>query len=394
MHTIRALWCAALLAPALAAQPSAPSLPRPLIDSLVDAQITSAGDDALYARLCGAPRAAGQQVVVGRVIPAEGSAAGAMVWLLTEAGVSTAPITVDSTGMFRLCGLVLLGRGATLFGAIALPDGRAHLAVRGQGALRDPVFVHVLGVDPPAVRPATTDGPSSLLGVVYTTSGAALPNATVSLEQIASAPRARSGPDGAFSVELPGTLGDGNTLLAVRALRHHPVQVRVSRAIASASIVLEPIPTALDTVVTRDVADRTISGFDQRRLSRNGGTYITEEEIHRRQPQKMSQLLRGIPGLVVETQQKANVAQVLISSMRQQGSSPERQGGCLVSVFVDGALLGDATGTSSGLDFLDNVVPPSEVLGIEVHRGLSSLPPTFQRTGKDQCGAILVWTKR
>ncbi|MCU0634706.1 MAG: Plug domain-containing protein [Gemmatimonadaceae bacterium] len=394
MRPARFVLVAALLARAAAAQSAMPAVDRALIDSLLDAQVSAVGDDAVYTRLCGAARAAGQQAVVGRVIPVEGSPAGAMVWLLTDAGVSTAPISVDSSGTFRLCGLVLLGQGATLFGAIALPDGRAHLAVRGQGALREPVFVHVLGIDPPAARPVAESGAAPLVGTVFTNTGAALPNATVALEQLAAAPRTRSRADGGFSVELPGTLGDGSTVLAVRALRHRTVRMRVSRAIASASIVLEPLATTLDTVETRADENRSLEDFDRRRTRRNGGTFITSEEIEQRQPQKVSQLLRGIPGLVVETQQNLVISQTLISSMRQQGSSPERQKGCLLSVWVDGSLLGDAVGASGGLDFLDNVVTPSEIRGIEVHRALTSLPPQYQRTGKDQCGSILVWTKR
>jgi hypothetical protein len=49
---------------------------------------------------------------------------------------------------------------------------------------------------------------------------------------------------------------------------------------------------------------------------------------------------------------------------------------------------------SGGLDLLDNVVTPGEIRGIEVHHGLTSIPPEFARPAKDHCGTVVVWTKR
>jgi hypothetical protein len=50
--------------------------------------------------------------------------------------------------------------------------------------------------------------------------------------------------------------------------------------------------------------------------------------------------------------------------------------------------------TTIGPDQLDNVVTPGEVRGIEVHHGLTSIPPEFARPAKDHCGTVVVWTKR
>jgi hypothetical protein len=378
----------------LRAQPSIAAEQRVLIDSLVESQPSRIADGQLYTRLCRAPHTSGRQVVVGRIIPAEGSPAGTLVWVASAAGLSSTPDTTDRAGNFRLCDLVLFGQGGTLFGAMTHPDGRVHLTVQALGAATDPVLVRVVGIDPPAARTITSTGDTKLIGNVFSSRGSAIANATVSLDPPSRTRRTLSSDEGTFSLDLPTGIGEGGALLTVRALRHRPLQLRVSRAIASATIVLDHISTTLDTVRTRASRTDRLSGFDLRRAQRGGGTFITEEEIRQRQPQLVSQLLRGIPGLVVETQPNFVVPNVLISSMRQQGSSPEREKGCLMSIWVDGTRIGDAIAASGGLDLLDNVVTPGEIRGIEVHHGFTTIPPEFARPGKDHCGTIVVWTKR
>lgn len=149
-----------------------------------------------------------------------------------------------------------------------------------------------------------------------------------------------------------------------------------------------------DSSQARPAVAPALVGFEERRLKAKGGTFFTEEEISRRRVQRLSQLLRGIPGLVIDVNSSSSLPQTSISSMRSQGSSPGRPSGCAISVWVDGTLLGDTRTSESGLDFLDNAINPIQVRGVEVYRTAAAVPPQFQRVGSEMCGTILVWTKR
>lgn len=380
-----------LLAPAVRAQAPA-ALDRQLIDSLVDADISSSGSAGLYERACHSRQGAGQQVVVGRLTrPA--LPGGAVVWVASATGVSSAPTAVDSGGRFALCGLVLLGRGATLFGAAPLADGRVHLMARAQRPLREAVVVHHVPFDPPPPRPIAGDGARVLVGQVLTWDGRPLADARITLDDQRDSD-VRSDAEGTFTLALPAALGDQSTPLTVRALQQLPTTVRVSRAIASATIVLEPTTPVLDQVQTRAGLDPDITGFETRRAKANGATYITGDEIRARRTPRVSQVLRGVPGLVVDVSAATAMPQTSVSSMRQQGGNPLRPSGCTVSVWMDGALLNEVRAVDGGLDFIDTVVGPHEVRGIEVHRSMNTLPPTFARPGSEMCGAILIWTRR
>jgi outer membrane receptor for ferrienterochelin and colicin len=152
--------------------------------------------------------------------------------------------------------------------------------------------------------------------------------------------------------------------------------------------------SAVDSAHTRPALSPALSGFEERRLKAKGGTFFTEEEISRRRVQRLSQLLRGIPGMVIDVNSSSSIPQTSISSMRSQGSSPGRPSGCAITVWVDGTLLGDTRTSESGLDFLDNAINPIQVRGVEVYRTPAAVPPQYQRVGSEMCGTILVWTKR
>ena len=70
---------------------------------------------------------------------------------------------------------------------------------------------------------------------------------------------------------------------------------------------------------------------------------------------------------------------------------------CATQIFVDGFLLNRRTGSSRGappIDFrIDDVVSPSSIEGIEVYRGLSTVPAEFLNPDAE-CGVIAIWTRR
>ena len=123
-----------------------------------------------------------------------------------------------------------------------------------------------------------------------------------------------------------------------------------------------------------------MSGFLDR-LQNGFGHFITEEMIQQRQPGRVADLLRVIPGLRV-VPAGALGSRVLIS--RFQG----RFGGaCQPKLFIDGIVV-----TPNGPLDLDRFLTPEDVVGIEVYRGPAEMPARFGGAAS-ACGVIVVWTK-
>ncbi len=121
---------------------------------------------------------------------------------------------------------------------------------------------------------------------------------------------------------------------------------------------------------------RTMSGkmrgFEERR--RKGfGYFITPEQIERRQPQRSSDMLRGIPGVTVGASQATGPAPVYFT----RGSS----GRCEPKIYLDGQPM-------AGMAFDD--ITAMDLMAIEVYKGATQMPAQWA-TGS--CGLLVVWTK-
>jgi len=116
-----------------------------------------------------------------------------------------------------------------------------------------------------------------------------------------------------------------------------------------------------------------MAGFKHRRDS-GFGVFLDRGDIERRNPAHTSDLFRSLAGVRV-TPNRFGTARVTIG----------RFGGrCAPTVYVDGTL-------TAGMP-VDNVMPQS-IIGIEVYRGASEVPPQFNRPTERGCGTILIWTR-
>jgi hypothetical protein len=170
--------------------------------------------------------------------------------------------------------------------------------------------------------------------------------------------------------------------------------VRIDGTTAGVSIALATAAPTLDTVRTRAVAELDLAGFESRRVSGNGGKFITATEIEQQNPSRLSQVLTGVPGIIVARDTRSTYMQEMnVISHRSLGSSPLNPQGCEVSFFVDGMLVPDGAKEFMGPGGIDVAVLPRDVLGIELYLGFANVPPAFQRS-KSGCGTVLIWTKR
>lgn len=115
---------------------------------------------------------------------------------------------------------------------------------------------------------------------------------------------------------------------------------------------------------------RTEAAFEARR-QRETGYFITREEIAGRRAETLTDLLRGVPGVM--TTCRGRNCQVLMSRATRS---------CSPEYFLDGHQATFSTGPS---------FPIIQIRGVEIYRSSSEVPAVFQRFAL-RCGVIAIWT--
>jgi hypothetical protein len=125
-----------------------------------------------------------------------------------------------------------------------------------------------------------------------------------------------------------------------------------------------------------------LAAFYSRLDRRMGGTFFSREDIERRRPAQLTDLLVDVPG--VRLQGGSRISDRIVTFDR----SLFRPGGgeCQVQVYIDGM---PARGEVS----INELASPAGLEGMEVYRGLSTVPPEFL-TPEARCGVIALWTRR
>jgi hypothetical protein len=112
----------------------------------------------------------------------------------------------------------------------------------------------------------------------------------------------------------------------------------------------------------------------ERRMAVGHGRFITRAEIERRNPHKIMDMLRFLPG--VRSDCRGFVCQLRLNHDTR---------GCAPAIFVDDQ--------QTHITVLDNT-PPSAIEGVEVYRGPSETPPELNNEAARCGGAIAIWTRR
>jgi hypothetical protein len=124
-----------------------------------------------------------------------------------------------------------------------------------------------------------------------------------------------------------------------------------------------------------------LKAFDKRASAKGSGSYVTREEIVKRRPGTVQQLLRNLGGIAISE----------VNGVRRAVSTRGRimTGGtvkaCELPIVIDNT-------EATGLDVLDGM-RPSDVYGIEVYFGPASIPNEFMALANGAwCGMIGIWT--
>ncbi|MGZ5127849.1 MAG: carboxypeptidase regulatory-like domain-containing protein [Burkholderiales bacterium] len=115
-----------------------------------------------------------------------------------------------------------------------------------------------------------------------------------------------------------------------------------------------------------------LGGFYDRMSRAIGGRFITRDDIEKRRPFRVTDLLATEPGLRLVP--------------GRFGDDVVTTDGCRPDVYLDGVrfpLLGEK---------IDNIVNPQDIEGIEVYPHIAEVPAEFMRAGQN-CGAIVIWTR-
>lgn len=144
---------------------------------------------------------------------------------------------------------------------------------------------------------------------------------------------------------------------------------------------------ALDSVVITG-RKSPIPEFEERR-ARGGGHFITREELEKSPGRKMSDVLRGVPGLRVGTNSNNRSEAFAFNSrgaITMLASNPK----CYVPVYIDDVAVYSGDLQSP---YNLNLLSAHEIEGVEYYQGGASIPAKYNRTGS-ACSVLLIWTRR
>ncbi|MEJ2217502.1 MAG: TonB-dependent receptor plug domain-containing protein [Gemmatimonadota bacterium] len=122
------------------------------------------------------------------------------------------------------------------------------------------------------------------------------------------------------------------------------------------------------------------------RVLHGQGHYFTREDIEKRNPNRVTDLLAELPGVRLQSSGKG--LRRVVHMARTDATN------CPTQIWVDGFLINAPGILPAGADnyTIDDVVQPQDVEGIEVYSGLSTVPPEFLNRWA-QCGVVAIWTR-
>lgn len=278
-------------------------------------------------------------------------------------------VNTDASGFFRFCGLP-----AGIEGTVQAAEAdllTAEVQVNTSGG---PLAFEDLRLA--ASRSARGNG--LVRGIVRSLDDKPLGGARV--EAPVSGAYSVTRPDGTFRID---SMPAGTQLIVVRQLGFEPISVTVnvtSRQPADIRVALGPTANILDPVLVTARRNSALEkqGFFQRQRA-GLGTYITREEVDKRKPQFLTDLLTNVSGIrVVRTMSGTIVRSDQINSITGGGGRCTR-------LWVDGAewrvvMPGD----------LDAFISTRDLAGVEIYRPRET-PAQF--AGFDDCVTLVVWTQ-
>lgn len=234
-----------------------------------------------------------------------------------------------------------------------------------------------------AATEAAAQGFGVLTGVVMTEDASPLRLARVSISGTALAVVTEA--DGSF--RLAGVPAGVQTL-EVKLLGYAPFSVPVDVLGGESMHLKLPLsanPVTLSPVEVRADSARStplMKGF-QARQARGDGTFFNRDEIIAMQPRQVTDVLRRVAGLRIESYGNGSIVQM----GRNSGGMGNRV--CPVVFYVNGSPFPVAEHAS-----INTFISAEEVEAVEVYNGASRVPQQFNSgMYNTRCGVIALWTR-
>ena len=322
------------------------------------------------------------RIITGRVTaPTLSNASVRAVWASPAGDSATTDARLDDRGRFLLCG----------------PNAETHVALRLQAGRAESDTTVDVGYTlntyvewNATLHEILTASEVRVVRGVVTDSGFR-PIARVSVSARGSS-TALTDDAGAFRLRLPNR--DAATL-ELRRLGFAPARFGLGAGgdtSISATLLLSAQQLEAMSVRAKAPTSAHLRGFEERLFRRSRGitfgTFITAEEIERRRPARISNMLDEVPW--------AAVRQFGLSSNAIYARTA--RGECPATVYIDGMRIMGELPLRNGEPLsgnpvaIDNLVSPESVAGIEAYRTGFDAPPEFQ-SWNGTCAVILIWTK-
>jgi hypothetical protein len=133
-----------------------------------------------------------------------------------------------------------------------------------------------------------------------------------------------------------------------------------------------------------------LRAFEARRAL-GTGLHFDAAQIAHAHVATLGEFLQNVPGLSVTDPGTTSSMSMVRSSASFVSNNPNTANACHIAWFVDGRRI-DLPGMSDPITQGLGMMTLDSVIGIEVFRGLSELPPEFADPDV-RCGAVAVWTK-
>jgi hypothetical protein len=159
---------------------------------------------------------------------------------------------------------------------------------------------------------------------------------------------------------------------------------------------LTPNVQPLDTV--RAVAKEStyispmLRGFEERRLSHQGGQFISDSVLRANENTTLANILGRIPGATITTGPK--LRRVLVSTRKPCNGPAFRvctHPDCYVEIHLDGVLI-YYPGSGEGPPDLAKM-GITDLAGIEYYAGGASMPIDMHSSTDQGCGSLWLWTR-
>jgi hypothetical protein len=348
------------------------------------------GGDRLASLLCNPiMRQRGPAVMMGFVkdpdtsAPASGSRV-ELVYTATDIVGRKSPVrreaTVDSTGLYHICGLpsdmsgkVQVFRNGVSSGEVPV-DVTNNIALRAFSIVSKHEAVVEVKNDSGKVK-RIAKGSARVTGKVVDKNGKPLSGARVQLQGGGSV--AISKPNGEFTLD---SLPSGTQALEVRKLGYAATDVPVelsANAPAAATVTMGDFVPVLEAMKVEAASNSGLSKVGYLERKQTGMGYYMDGNMINHQSMSFSDVMRVAPGLKVSPAGDGRTYVI------EDARTPS--GGC-VEYWVD-----DTHWTTMTPGDIDQYVRPDEIVAIEVYHG-SQTPVRYTTPGQSSCATIVVWT--